>query len=132
MPKVGALSQKGVVFDAGAFIALERLNPTMFRLVKRLLEESVPMITSAGVVAQVWRNGSGHQAAIARILATMKIEVIDDSVARILGRLMGKIGSRDVVDAHVVWIARTRGWRVLTSDPRDLRMLDSTVEIVVV
>jgi hypothetical protein len=132
MPKVTTASRKGVVFDAGAFIALERMNPAMFHLAKRLLEESVPLATSAGVVAQVWRRESGRQAAIARILVTMGVEVIDHPVARVLGRLLGQTGTRDIVDAHVVWIAQTRGWRVLTSDPKDLHAIDPSVETVLI
>jgi predicted nucleic acid-binding protein len=132
MAKGATKARRGVVFDAGAFIALERKDPAMFCLAKRLLDQSVPLVTSAGVVAQVWRSGSGHQVALARMLLTMQVEVIDHSVGRILGRLLGQTGTRDIVDAHVVWIAQTRGWRVLTSDPRDLLAIDASLEVVVV
>src|SRR5439155_24807819 len=49
-----------------------------------------------------------------------------------VGRLLAAIGTADVVDAHVVICARRSNQRVVTSDPDDLRALDSTLEVVVV
>jgi hypothetical protein len=42
--------------------------------------------------------------------------------------MLGVSGTRDVVDAHVVFLARERGWPVLTSDTDDLRAIDPTIE----
>jgi len=36
------------------------------------------------------------------------------------------------VDAHVVVCARRKGQAILTSDPQDLRKLDSTIPLVAV
>jgi hypothetical protein len=57
--------------------------------------------------------------------------VIDLSarVARLLGRMLGAARARDAVDAHVVLLARERGWPVLTSDPADLLRLDPTLHV---
>jgi hypothetical protein len=43
-----------------------------------------------------------------------------------LGRAKGKA---DVVDAHIVFLARDRDWSIVTSDPRDLLALDETLSI---
>src|SRR5207249_757605 len=51
----------GVVLDAGAFIALERRDKTMVALAQRLLDAATPLVTSAGVVAQVWRGAGPRQ-----------------------------------------------------------------------
>ena len=49
------------MLDAGAFIALERRNRTVVALVELLTKAEVPLVTSAGVVARVWRSGSRRQ-----------------------------------------------------------------------
>lgn len=122
---------QGVVLDAGPFIALERRNPIVVHLVDRLFDENISLLTSAAVVAQVWRGGS-HQASLARLLARTEVVALDAAVARFLGRLLGRSRMKDVVDAHVVWLAQTRNWRVLTSDPGDLRRLDASIEVVAI
>jgi len=43
--------------------------------------------------------------------------------------MLGATGTRDPIDAHVVLLARERGWPVITTDPRDLRALDPTLRI---
>jgi hypothetical protein len=122
---------QGVVLDAGPFLALERRNPVVVHLVDRLFSETIPLLTSAAVVAQVWRGGS-HQAPLVRLLARVEIVALDATVAKFIGRLLGRSRMKDVVDAHVVWLAQTRNWRVLTSDPEDLRRLDATIELVAI
>ena len=47
------MQPKGVVLDAGAFIALERRNRAMVALSSVLANERTPLVTSAGVVVQV-------------------------------------------------------------------------------
>lgn len=122
---------QGVVLDAGPFIQLERRNPVLVHLLDRLLAEDVPLLTSAAVIAQVWRGGA-HQAPLARLLARVETVALDAAVARVIGRLLGRSRMKDVVDAHVVWLAQTRNWRVLTSDPDDLRRLDATIDLVTI
>ena len=58
----------GVVLDAGAFIALEQRNRTMVVLTQRLIQAKTPLVTSAGVVAQVWRGGANSQVPISYLL----------------------------------------------------------------
>lgn len=119
----------GVVLDAGAFIALERRNRTMVALAQLFLERKTPLVTSAGVVAQVWRSGDRTQAPIAFLLRRVAVASLDYPVARTLGRMLGAVGSVDPIDAHVVLLARERNWSVLTSDPDDLRAIDPTLAI---
>lgn len=119
----------GVVLDAGAFIALERRNGTMVALVRLFAERSTPLVTSAGVVAQVWRGGGARQVPVVYLLRRTTVVDLTYAVARMLGRVLGKAGTTDAVDAHVVWLARERGWPVLTSDVDDLRALDPTLRL---
>ena len=114
----------GVVLDAGAFIALERRDRTMVALAKRFVDASTPLATSAGVVAQVWRGGDGHQVPIAYLLRRTTVFDLTHSIARVLGKILGELGQSDVVDAHIVFLSRQRGWPVLSSEPDDLLALD--------
>lgn len=122
----------GVVLDAGAFIALERRSGTMISLTRRFVRDRTPLVTSAGVVAQVWRGGAAAQVPIAFLLSRTVVVDLTAAVARVLGRLLGASGTRDPVDAHVVLLARERQWPVLTSDARDLLAVDPhlTVETI--
>jgi hypothetical protein len=118
---------RGVVLDAGAFIALERGNRTMVSLARLLIDERAPLVTSAGVVAQVWRGGGHRQVPVAFLLRRTKVVDLTHAVARMLGRMLGATGTSDPVDAHVVFLARERGWPVLTSELDDLRAIDPTL-----
>jgi hypothetical protein len=46
-----------VVLVSGAFIALENRNPVMTHLDERIAREAPSLITSAVVVAEIWRGG---------------------------------------------------------------------------
>jgi hypothetical protein len=120
---------RGVVLDAGAFVALERRDGTMVRLVQRFVDAETPLVTSAGVVAQVWRDGAGRQVPIAFLLRRTTVIDLTHAVARMIGRLLGRTGRSDAIDGHVVFLAREREWPVLTSDPDDLLAIDPTLRV---
>ncbi len=119
----------GLVLDAGAFIAVERRDRVMTALAARIASERIPLVTSAGVVAQVWRGGGEAQVPITFLLRRTLVVDLTHRVARILGRLLGERGTSDAIDAHVAFLAKERGWPVLTSDPDDLRALDPTLRL---
>jgi hypothetical protein len=58
----------GVVLDSGAFIALERRDRVMVALTRLFVEAKTPLVTSAGVLAQVWRGGGDRQVPVAYLL----------------------------------------------------------------
>ena len=58
-----------LVLGAGAFVAVERGSRDVVALIKRERLAGRSPVTSGGVVAQVWRGGSGRQAPMARLLA---------------------------------------------------------------
>jgi predicted nucleic acid-binding protein len=121
----------GLTLDAGALIAFERNNRKIVTLLARALERRFALAVPAGVVGQVWRDGR-RQARLARLLASTEVEVepLDDQRAREAGQLCGARMTSDVIDATVVLCARRRNHRVVTSDPRDLRALDSRLQII--
>ena len=119
----------GVVLDAGAFIALERRDGTMVALAKRFADAGTPLVTSAGVVAQVWRGGGQRQAPIAFLLRRTTVVDLTYAVARVLGLMLSTSRRSDPVDAHIVLLARQWQWPVVSSDAEDLLALDPTLVI---
>jgi predicted nucleic acid-binding protein len=117
-----------LIRDAGAFIGFEKRSGIMISLAQSLIRDRAQMITSAGVVAQVWRDPS-RQRALAYLLAHVHAVDLTVQVARMLGRMMAVAKTRDVVDAHIVQLARAYGCPIVTSDPTDLRKLDPQVTL---
>jgi len=124
---------RGATLDSGALIAFERAKRAVVALIARALECGDRLAVPAGVVAQVWRDGT-RQVRLVRLLASETIEVValDDPMARAVGQLCGVTGAVDVIDASVVYCARQRDHIVLTSDAEDLRRIDPRVEYVAV
>ncbi|MGI5125466.1 hypothetical protein ACQEVB_01500 [Pseudonocardia sp. CA-107938] len=116
-----------LLLDAGAFVALERADRVLGALLVDAAQQQVPVLTSAGAVAQVWRGGP-RQARLARLLAGVESIGIAPDDARPLGELLGRSGTVDVVDAHIALLARP-GDVILTSDPKDLAHLMAVREV---
>jgi predicted nucleic acid-binding protein len=129
--RIEASESYAVVLDAGAFISFEKRSGVMISLAQALLRDRARMITSAGVLAQVWRDPA-RQGALAYLLAHVQAVDLTARVARMLGRMMAVAKTKDVVDAHIVQLARANGCAVLTSDPIDLRRLDPHVALEIV
>lgn len=111
-----------LLLDAGAFLAVERGDRDVVALVKReRLAERSPL-THGGVVAQVWRGGSGRQAELARLLAGVDVRALSEELGKKAGVLLGRSRGDDAVDAALVCLAAD-GDDILTSDPGDLRAL---------
>ena len=123
----------GLTLDAGALIAFDRNDRRVVALVARAVTHGLSLAVPAGVVGQVWRDGR-HQARLSRLLGSDRVEVepLDDELGRKAGQLCGVTGTADVIDATVVLCARARRHRIVTSDPGDMRTLDSSAQIIVV
>jgi hypothetical protein len=117
-----------LVLDAGAFVSVERGARDVVALVKRERLAGRAPVTNGGVVAQVWRGGSGRQASVARLLAGVDITPIDGSLGRRAGMLLARTGRADAIDAAVVCLAAD-GDDIVTSDPGDLRILAEAAEV---
>ena len=122
---------KGVTLDAGALIALDRGDRRMIALLREATKGGVSFQVPAGVVGQAWRDGR-RQALLARFLASDEVRVValDHPLARAAGELCDHCGTRDVIDASVVLVARSRGETIVTADGDDLRKLDPTCHLV--
>lgn len=129
-PPASRGADRGLVLDAGAFIATENARGHVTKLLARLLRADVPLVTSGGVVAQAWRSGAGRQAPVAMVLSQVEVVVLGGVEAKLVGMVLGVSRTRDPVDGHVVLLARERGWPVLTSAPGDLRAIDPSVDLI--
>jgi hypothetical protein len=118
-----------VVYDAGLLLAAERGNREVWADHRARLELGIVPATTAPVVAQVSR--SPHQAQLRRLLRGCHVEALAPEQAHAVGALLGRAGTADVVDAHVILAAAQRGATVLTSDPGDLRRLSSRLPLPV-
>lgn len=119
----------GLTFDAGALLALERGDARVRELLRLAGKVTVP----AGVLAQVWRTGTGRQTPIAWLLAdrdATEVVPLDEDEACAVGRRIGQCAHPDIVDVYVALCARRRGHRVVTSDPGDIARADPGLDIV--
>ena len=110
-----------LVLDAGAFIALERNERSMWvRLKAAAIARELPL-THGAVVGQVWRGGP-RQARLARALQGVDVRPLDRVLGRAAGELLGRTSSSDVIDAAVVLLAAD-GDDIVTLDRRDFEAL---------
>ena len=121
----------GIVFDAGGLIALERNDRRVFSILDTALEDGDRIIVPATALAQVIRNPA-RQVRLWRMIQFDKTEVIplDGSQAQAVGALLARTRTSDITDAHVVICARTAGYAIITSDPLDLKRLDSSLRLI--
>jgi hypothetical protein len=110
-----------IVLDAGGLIAVDRQDRAVGAMLRVAQQETIPVRTSASVVAQVWRNGA-RQGNVARVLAGVDTAALDGSTGRSVGELLASSKTSDVVDGHVGLIVQA-GDTVLTSDPNDIKKI---------
>jgi PIN domain len=118
-----------VVYDAGALVAGERNDPKMWFEHRALLERGISPRTTAPVLAQVSR--APQQALLRRLLRGCHVTAFEPEQAHAVGALLARTGTSDVVDAHLMLFAASRGATVLTSDPDDLRRLAQHLRVPV-
>lgn len=111
-----------VLFDSGAFIAIESGYQPMDRWLKGARQSGTPLKTHGGVIAQVWRGGTRGQARLARVLRAVEIVPLDEELGRQAGILLAHSGLSDAIDAALVSMA-DHGDEIITSDPDDLATL---------
>jgi predicted nucleic acid-binding protein len=111
----------GVVYDAAALIAAERNDRRVWAEHRLRLAAGVVPIVPAPVIAQVSR--SPRQAQLRRLLRGCDVVALDESTAHAVGRLLGRSGTSDIVDATVVTVAIAEQAQIVTSDRDDISRL---------
>lgn len=112
-----------LVYDAGALIAAEAGDRFMVGLHRRSIDRQRVTIVPSPALTQVWRGGGRRQARLAFLLRACVIHTPGEAVAKLAGTLLGRTGTSDAVDALVVATAALVSAEIVTSDPRDLRVL---------
>jgi predicted nucleic acid-binding protein len=110
-----------VVYDAAVLVAADRNDRRTWAEHKARLEFGTIPSVPAPVLAQVSR--SPQQAQLRRFLTGCAVVPFGESEAHEAGRLLGKTGTADVVDAIVVTVAIRLNAMILTSDPDDIKRL---------
>jgi hypothetical protein len=94
----------------------------MWRRLKSALRAGEPPITHGGVVAQIWRGGSGRLAQLAKAMRAVEIAALDGELGRHAGMLLARSGLSDAIDSAVVALANNED-QIVTSDPDDIAVL---------
>lgn len=115
----------GVTYDTGALIAADRGERRMWARHRALLLIRRVPVTPAPVLAQAWRDG--RQANLARLIVGCFVEPLGAEQARIVGGVVARGATTDIVDATVVEGALRRHDTVISSDPDDLRAIAGSV-----
>ncbi|HTN99417.1 MAG TPA: hypothetical protein VL068_01980 [Microthrixaceae bacterium] len=110
-----------LILDTGALVALERNERQMWVRLKAAQLQGVLPVTHVGVIGQAWRGGP-RQARLAQALGGIEVRVLDESLGRTVGELLGSTGLADVIDAAVVLLAND-GDEIVTVDHDDLGQL---------
>jgi predicted nucleic acid-binding protein len=110
----------GLTFDTGALIALERRKQRMRHVLERALAKDQPITVPADVVGEWWRGRTDLGEAI---LASVDVEPLSVSLAKLAGEALAVIAGATLVDAVVMASAASRGDIVYSSDVEDLEKL---------
>jgi len=112
-----ARATRGVTFDTGVLIALERRHAGALALLRacRLARASITIPST--VVAEWWRGA--HRA----LLECGSLEALTPELAQRAGELLARTRGSNAVDATVIASAAQRGDIVVTGDGGDLRAL---------
>lgn len=124
---------RGLTFDAGGLIALDRDDRRVLALLARASERGMRITVPATALAQAIRSPA-RQARLCRLIRQPDTDLVplDGPDATAVGLLLARSGTADVIDAHVVTCAQRAGQAVVTSDPADLRRLAPGLRLVTV
>jgi predicted nucleic acid-binding protein len=112
---------RGVTFDTGVLIALERRHAAALALLRACRISRATITIPAAVVAEWWRGTHRN------LLECGTLEALTPRLAQRAGDLLARTGGSNAVDATVVASAAQRGDIVVTGDAGDLRALARNV-----
>ena len=113
-----------VVYDAGVLAAADRNVRAVWAEHRVRLEAGIVPVVPAPVVAQVSRSAA--QVQLRRLLRGCEVTALTGEAAHAAGRLLGRAGVSDVVDAVVADAAARLHADVATGDHDDMaRLLDA-------
>jgi len=110
-----------VVYDAAVLVAADRNARSVWAEHRIRLEAGIVPVVPSPVVVQVSRSPT--QVQLRRLLRGCEVVSVTEQRAHVAGRLLGRAGSRDVVDAVVAATAAELQADVVTGDRADIRRL---------
>lgn len=110
-----------VVYDAAVLVAADRNARNVWAEHRVRLEAGIVPVVPSLVVVQVSRSPT--QVQLRRLLRGCEVVILTEQRAHFAGRLLGRAGSRDVVDAVVASTAAELRSDVVTGDRADIRRL---------
>jgi len=125
-PSIVGRATRGVTFDTGALIALERRHAGALALLRACRLSRASITFPAGVIAEWWRGT--HRA----LLESGSLEPLSPELAQRAGELLAETKGSNAIDATVVASAAQRGDLIVTGDADDLRRLAAPLRNVTV
>jgi hypothetical protein len=117
-----------LLLDAGALIAVDRDDRSMMARLRVAHTTGTELRSTGIVIAEVWRDPSGRQTRLARLLKAVDVRAVDEELGREAGVLLGRAGRGEPADATIVAVAKT-GDAVVTSDPADIDALAEAAHV---
>ena len=112
----------GLTLDTGALIGLEGRRHRMRKVFDTAVHDGVTMTVPTAVLLEWWRSGPGAKQR-EQILRCMRVESLDEPLAKLAAVAMAGVTGATPVDAIVMASAARRGDVVYTSDFGDLDRL---------
>lgn len=110
-----------LVLDAGAFIALDHNDRSMWARLAIARRSEQKIVTHAGIVGQVWRRPT-RQARLAQALKAVDVRPLTLELAQAAGLLLATTARDDVHDAALALLCEPND-TLITSDIDDLAAL---------
>jgi predicted nucleic acid-binding protein len=110
-----------VVYDAAVLVAADCNARSVWADHRVRLEAGIVPVVPSAVVVQVSRSPT--QVQLRRLLRGCEVVSLTEQRAHLAGRLLGRAGSRDVVDAVVAATAAELRADVVTGHRADIRRL---------
>jgi predicted nucleic acid-binding protein len=120
------MKDRRFVYDTGMLIAIERRDGVALEQHQDFLSDGIRVIVPAVVAAQAVR-APAKQAKLMRVLHGAIIEPFTEEHHMVVGKLLAKSGTCDVVDAFVAFLAAANEAGVFTSDVDDIKHLVRTL-----
>jgi hypothetical protein len=117
---------RGLTFDTGALIALEASRHGMRKVYHSAVTNGILITVPAPIVTEWWRGGAREKWR-ATLLRSVRVEALDERLAKLAGTALGIVRGATAIDAIVMASASLRGDAVYTSDVGDLEALRAGV-----
>ncbi len=114
------MTSRGMTFDSGMLIALERRKQSAWQVYRRAHEHQARITVPAPVLGEWWRGRTDVRETILRYV---RIEPLTGAIARLAGEALAEVRQATTIDAFVMASAALRGDFVYTSDVTDLERL---------